>query len=583
MSGETSSLTTMRGRPDQQHPDAVRNECSSPGVSLGRQKLSALSTRSLCWGAVLLTLSTPACDSPEKASGDATPAPNGSVTTEPTAGCTAALKTDAALINVHYYQNAIRDLLGVDDPPALSTTGLDPDLLLSAGADRMSVALAFELRENARSMSGTVVEQARAGGCTDPGCTFAFVSELAERAFRHPLSGDEATSLRRVFDQGLGTELDVAGAAELAAEAILQAPSFLYLTELGTPSSAADGRRVLTDHEVMARLGALFLESVPDAGLRATAASGGLSTPAGIAAEVERLLAEPRVQAHVTDMLLRWLATGKVRTSHKQDPAFTAELRESMIEETRRFVNSVLWSGSNSVVELLTATHSFVNARTAPLYGLDAAGFGLELVDTPLPAGERIGLLTQPSLLARLADVSATSTVQRGLFVASSLLCRAIPAPPPDVAAASQAELDALETERERALFRLGLPTCQGCHQQFEPLGVLFENYDELGRYRTSAAGHPIDASWDLLGDDSFAGPTLNVVAFSARLADSPELSSCLTRQFSGFAIGRQLTTEETCAIEPIAAAFAQSGGQINALLRAIAGSSFLRIREVAP
>lgn len=497
-------------------------------------------------------------------------------------GCTTLLETDASLINVHYYQNALRDLLGTVRPPTLTNTGADPDLLVSRGIDRMSASLAFELGENARAVSVDVLEQQGLRSCVEPECAFAVISGLAERAFRHPLSAEETASLRLVFEQGLGTSQDVQGASRLATEAILQAPSFLYLTEFGTQAPAT-GERLLTDYEVMARLGVFLLESLPDAGLWTAAKGGLLRTPEGIATQVERLLGEPRVRDHVTDLILRWLSTGKLRTSQKQDPSFTNQLRESMIEETRRFVHDALWSGNNTLAELFSADHSFVNATTAALYGLNPWDFDADWVRTPLPANQRSGLLTQPSLLTRLAGVSTTSTVQRGLFVASTLLCKAIPAPPPGVKAASQAQLDALETERARAEFRMGLPTCSACHKEFEPLGVLFENYDELGRFRSSVAGHAVDASWALPGSESWAGPTANGIEFTQRLADSPELASCLALQISGYAAGHPLSSEQTCAVQPIAAAFKQSGGRINVLLSAIASSAFFRLRKVAP
>src|SRR5690606_34833182 len=132
-------------------------------------------------------------------------------------------------------------------------------------------------------------------------------------------------------------------------------------------------------------------------------------------------------------------------------PEFSAALASQMYRETELFLETHLW-GDEGLSSLLTARTSPMNAALADLVGVPFPGSDpTEFVEVPLPP-ERIGLLTQPSVLATLSRTDSTSVVARGLFVNGPLLCLPkIPSPPEDAIAEIEAQLEHDMTERERA------------------------------------------------------------------------------------------------------------------------------------
>ena len=70
----------------------------------------------------------------------------------------------------------------------------------------------------------------------------------------------------------------------------------------------------------------------------------------------------------------QWLGLRMLDTTTKDPavfPTFNDTLRDSMREETRRFVANVLWQGDGSLTSLFTSNESFVNGPLATLYGVN--------------------------------------------------------------------------------------------------------------------------------------------------------------------------------------------------------------------
>jgi hypothetical protein len=197
-----------------------------------------------------------------------------------------------------------------------------------------------------------------------------------------------------------------------------------------------------------------------------------------------------------------------------------------------------------------------------------------------LPAGQRAGVLTQASMLAARADLAETSVVRRGAFVARELLCNVTPPPPPGAVDAAAATLKSLPTERARAEYRVGSPTCSPCHSRMDPFGVTFEGYDALGRYRTTIGGQPVDASWQLAYSPEISGPTKDALALAARLAGSTQVSACVVYKMASYAAGSALPAEDACKLTALRRSFAQSGGNLTTLFHDVAAWPGLRVRQ---
>ncbi|MBC8068335.1 MAG: DUF1592 domain-containing protein [Deltaproteobacteria bacterium] len=498
---------------------------------------------------------------------------------DPQAGCAAPPRRIALLSN-RRYGHAVRDLLGLASAPEPSNGGGTHDVLVPTSAGKVSGALAFEYHDiAAQAADEALADLATLAPCGEGddelACASAFVDDFGARAFRRPLTDDERGGLLAVFEVGREQDDSYAGGIRLVVVTMLQSPTFLYLVELG---EGDDGNYTLTPYEVASQLAFLLLDSIPDAELRAAAADGRLSTDAGIAAEVDRLLGTEAGRANVTDIVLRWVGSERVLEVQKADATFDDALRESMRLETEHFVDDLLWSGDASLDALLTSRDTFVDARLAGLYGVEApAGEGF--VPVTLPADQRAGVLTHASVLASRSGLDDTSVVYRGLFVANELLCLDFPAPPPG---ATEAGLDDSVGQRARSEHRMSTAPCSGCHRGFDPYGLLFEHYDELGRYRTTIDDVPVDASAQIEKPESLAGTVQTLVELAPQLAASEDVAACATQRVATYAVQRQQPPDLQCHVDALAPAFAASGESLVELVRLVATSQVVRARGEA-
>lgn len=229
-------------------------------------------------------------------------------------------------------------------------------------------------------------------GCSstmDATCVRTGLQKLARRAFKRAPTPEELTGLMAIRDIGIAAApMDQGETGTLAAlQALLLAPATLYRTEFSAPATGMT--RMLTPHERAAAIAALLLDSVPDEALLAAADDGSIGTDAGVAAQVDRLLALPRVRSHLTDAILTAYNVSRVFTTQKDEmlfPADTSELQNSMYQETRRFVDDALWTRKAPIGELLTSKRSFIDANLAKLDGLPAPRMAFEQTTCPRAA-----------------------------------------------------------------------------------------------------------------------------------------------------------------------------------------------------
>jgi hypothetical protein len=497
----------------------------------------------------------------------------------PQSSCTAPPQRVNLLSN-RRYGHAVRDLLGLAVAPEPTTAGgthndlLPPPPELNGGLVYEYNDLAHAAADEALANLDTLAPCSE--GDDELACAAAFIDDFGARAFRRPLTDEERDGLLAVWQVGRDQDETYEGGIRLVIVSLLQSPTFLYITELGTPDE--DGAYVLDPWEVATQISFFLLDSIPDAELRAAAADGRLATNEGVTEQVDRLLALPEGRANVTGIVLRWLRSDRVLEVEKQDPVFTAELRESLRAETELFVDDLLWNGDADLQALLTSQDTFVDARLAELYGVPMPpGDGFTKVT--LPAEQRMGVLTHGSVLASLSGVAETSVVFRGLFVARDLLCMDFPAPPPG---AAEDGLDDAVGERARAEHRMTTLPCSGCHATFDPFGLLFEHYDALGRYRTTIGDAPVDASWDIEQPASIAGHAETFVEFAPRLAAADEVATCAAQRVATYAAQRQIDADLACHTNEIAAQFEAADRDLVELVRLVAVSSVLRMRSAA-
>ena len=281
------------------------------------------------------------------------------------------------------------------------------------------------------------------------------------------------------FDQGIRE----------AVSAVLASPHFLYRVE---SANAQGGTRTLSDVELASRLSFFLWSSMPDDELLDLAIKSRLSQPDVLAQQVRRMLADPRAKTLVTDFSFQWLNVAKldeIAPDSRQFPHASGlnDPRKFFKEELQLFIDSILRS-DRSVVDLLTADHTFLNERLGGIYGMENIK-GHQFRRVTLENTARHGLLGKAAILNLTANPNRTSPVLRGAWILDRLMGTPPAPPPPNVEALGENRGGQPKTVRERIEMHRSKPACMGCHAVMDPLGFALENFDTIGQFRTLDSG----------------------------------------------------------------------------------------------
>lgn len=497
------------------------------------------------------------------------------------AACEAVEARSLARVPDRHVANTVATLLSIARPD-FSTSPGDPERFVPDQPSAVTGAVAVKFQAMAEAAAAAATAPGQPLVACEPGlesaCADARIDELASRAFRRAATPEERAGLRAVYEDGVELGGDHAAGIRLVIEAVLQAPSFIYELE-GPGLDGADADEYLLSPEQHAARVALFLtDTIPDQALWQAARDGHFETQEEIDAQIDRILATPEGAQQLRTMLHRYFDLHQVSELSKDDvdPALFAAMRT----ESEALIDGVLSQPGGTLADLLLSREAHVDAALAELYGVTVEDPAGEVV--MLPADQRAGILTRAGLMALESTADESSVIHRGLFVTRNLLCFT-PPPPSDENVAAGEEINAMyETERERMMARKENATCAACHGLFDPLGVTFEHYDRIGRFRThietSVGPVPVDASWDVQILD-IEGELADAVALSEQLAQSGVVHQCVSRRFVEYALGRSLGAD-ACAATSLAEEFEASGGELEGLFRAIAAWPGLRARK---
>jgi hypothetical protein len=488
--------------------------------------------------------------------------------------------------------NSVRDLLKLSARPGIAGE-LRPDAVLKFdnAANELAIddALRADYERGAETLASQVARDPAALARILPaglpadlkGRATGFLRDFGLHAYRRPLTDDEVTRYLALFNRGIelvgGTDAFAAG-VELLLRFFLQSPHFLYREELSTAVVA--GRVPLGDYEVAAKLSYALTSTMPDAGLFAAAARGGLRSRDGVRAEVDRLLGSAAVDAMIDDFHTRQYKLAdydNIAPDAKLFPLYNSAVPQSMRQEALLYLRDVVKSGHN-VRDLLQAPYTFVDSRLAPIYGLSGT-FGKDFTRVDLDPATRAGMLTRVGFLAAHAGRVDPEPITRGVFINEMVLCRRLPPPDPN---AAQAPNQPGKTNRERVEKKTGVGTCgEACHAAFiNPIGFALENYDALGRWRTTDNGYPVDATGTYPfseGPASYNGP----IELSRQLARAVESHACYASTWlsalHGLSGSPDLDPLLGAAAAPVADQSARLNAPVKALLTSIVtGDAFL-------
>ena len=381
-----------------------------------------------------------------------------------------------------------------------------------------------------------------AGTADEAACAREILSRLARRAYRRPVTDDELAVLLDFYRQGRAAGGFDDG-VELAIRRLLVSPEFLYRIEADPEGAAPGAPYPVADLDLASRLSFFLWSSIPDDELLAAAEAGRLRDPVELERQVRRLVADPRSETLTTNFAAQWLQLRNLETTVRPgDPfsvAFDESLRQSMLRETRLFVDSIV-RDDRSVVDLLTAEYTFLDERLAEHYGIaGVTGSRFRRVELPADSPRR-GILGHGSVLTLTSHAIRTSPVLRGKWILDNLLGTPPPDPPPNIPALNDQRTQARRpTVRARLEAHRANPACSACHAMIDPTGFALENFDAIGRWRVvDESFNPIDPSGVLPDGRAFDG----VAEMRDALARDPrQFVTTVTEKLMTYALGRGL------------------------------------------
>jgi hypothetical protein len=412
-------------------------------------------------------------------------------------------------------------------------------------------------------------------------CATKILSTMARRAFRRQLTDDDLVAPLAFYKTARETGDFEAGIRE-ALPAILASPKFLYRAERAPESVAPGSIHRLSDLELASRLSFFLWGRLPDEELLDVAGRRGLSDPQVLAAQVRRLLADPRSKSLVTNFGFQWL---KVRGMDDVDPDavifpnFDESLREAFRREMELFVHSILRE-DRSVLDLMTADYTFVNERLALHYGLPNVR-GDQFRRITLTDSNRWGLLGKGSVLLTTSYANRTAPVLRGAWILENVIGTPPAVPPPDVEAFKEnKEGEKPLSVREIMEQHRSKPSCNACHGVMDPLGFALENFDAIGEWRTRDryAAVSIDASGQLVDGTVVNGPG---DLRRALLKRPQQFVQTMTEKLMTYALGRSVEYYDMPEVRRIVRDAAGENYRFSSIVMGIVKSAPFQMRRV--
>ena len=412
-------------------------------------------------------------------------------------------------------------------------------------------------------------------------CATQILTNLARGAFRRPVTSDDVAPALEFYSQGRA-EGDFETGIQKGLMAILASTKFLYRAEPGAPPATLEhgSGYAVSDLELAWRLSFFLWSQGPDDTLLELAQAGTLHEPAVLERQVGRMLADERSRSLVTNFAFQWLGVRRLEAIDPDPrlyPTFDEDLRRAFTKEMELYLDSILRE-RRSIVDLLTANHTFVNERLARHYGLPNVR-GDQFRRVELDDSRRFGLFGKGSVLMVTSYPDRTSPVLRGAWIMEQILAAPPNPPPPGVETDLAPSGEVPKSVRERLALHRTQTSCNQCHGVIDPLGQALENFDVIGEWRERDSGVLVDST----GTTSTGLPVNSPEELRAALVSDPTLFvHTLTEKLLTFALGRGLEHYDMPVVRRIVADASAQGYSFESIVLGVARSVPFRMRSSA-
>jgi hypothetical protein len=441
-------------------------------------------------------------------------------------------------------------------------------------------------------------------------------------------------------------EVDALGKVEgliVGCAPIFLHPEALYRYEFGSGEPDPYGRVMLAGDELANSIAGALTYMSPDPQLQAALKAGNLNSRADVLREVTRIMDDgsirkPRIlrffqeyfDYHRAPLVCKDTDSLKAVAVHDTGNQYNLKMNY-LVSETDRLIEYILEADRKVLYELLTTSECVVRVRptlreekpfntynnatslsfynnTVTRYGKrlkQKSKVGIEDIERPIfireywastsvtgpspwemltfPATERCGILTQPSWLIAHSDAMENHAVLRGRWIRERLLGGGVPEVPITVDAV-------LPDEPKESLRRRMRVTqekeCWRCHQKMDPLGLPFEMFNHVGKFRKTKGGkqvdengNSVDASGEIIasGAQELDGKVDNVFELIHRVANSEYVEQVFVRHAFRYWMGRNETINDAPTLKAAHKAYQENGGSMKALIISLLTSdSFL-------
>jgi hypothetical protein len=491
------------------------------------------------------------------------------------------------------YKLVIADIFG----PQIDLGGrLEPGMrvggLLTVGAGSVSVTAAGI--EQYDAMADAIAEQVllkeqnrkvllpcapRSATEPDDECARVFLSKVGERLFRRPLAQQDLQAYVQAAGAAAKTLEDFHAGLAMSLSAMLSSPQFLFRIPVVEEQSGWRDGYSLDGYSRASRLSFFLWNTGPDAELLRAAADGELNSRRQLAAQIERMMASPRLEDGMRAFFNDMLHFDAFETLSKDSALFPKFSRREMAdsqEQTLRTLIELLLHERGDYRDIFTTKKTFLTPSLAAIYRVPLPHEGPnggveEWVEYEFEEKDpRAGILSHASFTALHSPPGRTSPTDRGKALREILMCQKVPAPPPDVefTVVQNVDHELHRTVRQRLIAHSTVPSCAGCHAIMDPMGLALENFDGSGEFRSSENGELIDTTGDLDGVE-FQDP----LGLAAAVRDNPAIPSCLVKRMTAYAFGQELTQQQRGFLRQMRITFREKGFQVPELMRAIAES----------